>query len=164
MNWADWAIIGVVGVSALIGVVRGFIKEALSLLIWLAAAAVAINFYEHVSGWLVNLIDVTSLRLLAAWIGLFVATLIAGSIISFIISKLVEATGLSGTDRLLGMLFGIARGLIVVLVILILLPQILPVNQDLWWQDSVLIPHFLEFESWARTLGASIFNTVKDIF
>jgi membrane protein required for colicin V production len=164
MNWADWAIVGVVAISALISLKRGFVKEALSLLIWLAATAVAINFYETVSEWLVNLIDVVSLRLVAAWVGLFIVTLITGSIVSYLVSKLVEATGLSGTDRLFGVLFGVVRGLIVVLVLLILAPQVLPVHQDQWWIESLFIPHFLEFESWARSLGAAIFDGLKQGF
>lgn len=163
MNWADWAIVGVVGISALIGLLRGFIKEALSLLIWLAALVVAMNFYQSASVWLVNLIETPSLRLGAAWLGLFVVTLIAGSIVNFLISQLVKASGLTGTDRLLGMVFGVARGLILVLVILILLPQALPVQEDSWWQTSILIPHFLEFESWARNLGASAFESIKQV-
>ncbi len=164
MNWADWAIVAIVAVSALISIIRGFFREALSLVIWIAALVIAMTFHVRASVWLINLIETPSLRLVAAWVGLFVATLIVGGIINFLISQLVKATGLTGTDRFLGMLFGIARGLVVVLVILILLPQALPVNADPWWQESLLIPWFLKFESWARTVGAAFYQWLEQLF
>ncbi|MCB1668535.1 MAG: CvpA family protein [Porticoccaceae bacterium] len=164
MNWADWAILSVLGLSALISVIRGFVKEAVSLLIWVAAAVVASVFYERLAVWLVDLIDPASLRLLVSWVGLFVAVLIVGGLVNFLLGHLVKATGLSGTDRLLGLLFGVARGLIIVMAVLILLPGILPVQQDDWWQQSVLIPEFLRFESWARDIGSSFVNFFKQLF
>ncbi|WIO73059.1 CvpA family protein [Porticoccaceae bacterium LTM1] len=164
MIWADWAIIAIVGVSALISVVRGFVREALSLVVWVAALFVAMTFYPQVTQWLTNLIETPSLRQAAAWLGLFVLTLIVGGIVNYLISQLVRATGLTGTDRFLGMLFGTARGLLVVLVILILLPQALPVTQDAWWHESVLIPYFLKFEGWARTAGAAIYEWAGGFF
>ena len=164
MNWADWTIIGIVAISAMISIIRGFFREALSLVIWLAALVVAMTFYQQVAIWLVNLIDTQSLRLITAWTGLFVITLIAGGIANYLIAQLVKVTGLSGTDRFLGMLFGLARGLIVILVILILLPQALPVTADPWWHESAMIPYFLKFESWARTLGALLYETIGQLF
>lgn len=164
MIWADWAIISIVGVSVLISVVRGFVREALSLVVWVAALFVAMAFYPQATQWLTNLIETPSLRQAAAWLGLFVLTLIVGGIVNYLISQLVKATGLTGTDRFLGMLFGAARGLLVVLVILILLPQALPVTQDPWWHESVLIPYFLKFESWARTVGAAIYEWASGFF
>ena len=163
MNWADFAIIGVVGLSALISVVRGFVKEALSLLAWVAAFAIAMFFYQRVAELLTEAIATPSLRLLAAWVGLFVLALLLGSIMNFLIGKLVRATGLSGTDRLLGALFGTARGLMIALVILINLPSVLPVEEDLWWHQSVLIPEFLRFEDWARDITATISSWFKQL-
>ena len=164
MNWADWAIVGVLGLSALISVVRGFIKEAVSLLIWLAAAVVASVFHERLAVWLVDFIGTPSLRLVAAWIALFVSVLIVGGLINFLLGQLVKATGLSGTDRLLGIVFGVARGLIIVMAVLIFLPQVVPVTQDPWWHESVLIPEFLKFEDWARDVGAAFVDFFKQLF
>jgi len=164
MNWADWAIVGVLGLSALISVVRGFIKEAVSLLIWVGAAVIASIFHERLAVWLVDLIGQPSLRVVAAWVILFISVLILGGLVNFLLGQLVKATGLSGTDRLLGMVFGVARGLIIVMVVLILLPQAIPVDQDSWWQQSVLIPEFLEFEDWARDVGSSFSNFFKQLF
>lgn len=163
MNWADWAIIAVVALSALISLVRGFVREALSLCIWVAAVVVAVNFYQPLSQQLTNLIDTPSLQLIVAWAALFLATLLAGMLVAFLVGQLVKATGLSGTDRLIGSLFGIARGLVLVLVILVLVPKAVPVNEDPWWQQSSLIPHFLKFEQWANDMGGTLYESGKQL-
>ena len=163
MTWADWAIIAVLGVSALISVVRGFVKEVVSLLIWLTAAIVASIFHDQLATVMADLIDTSSLRMLAAWIILFIAVLLVGSILNYLLGKLVQATGLSGTDRLLGLLFGIARGLIILMVILTILPKMLPVMEDPWWLESTLIPYFMQYEDWARETGTAVLDFLKNL-
>jgi membrane protein required for colicin V production len=156
MNWADWTIVGILTVSCLIGLKRGLVKEALSLVVWLAAFFVAVSFREPFSQLLSNAIEVPSVRELAAFGGLFVATLVVGAMVNYLIGELVKLTGLSGTDRLLGMVFGLARGVVVVMAILILLPQVVPVDQDPWWSASALIPSFLQMENTARQLASAV--------
>ena len=163
MNWADWAIIAILGLSTLISLVRGFVREALSLLIWVVAFVVAAVFHQQLAGHLVNMVDTPSLRALVAWILLFFGVLISGSLISFLLGQLVESTGLSGTDRLLGAVFGAFRGFIVVMAILIILPGLLPVSQDPWWQRSVLIPYFLSCEDWVMDTGQQLFEFLKSL-
>ncbi|QEY13389.1 MULTISPECIES: CvpA family protein [unclassified Cellvibrio] len=158
MNWADWAIIAIFSLSCLIGMIRGFVREALSLFIWVAAVLVAKVFggqFEHL---LANQIETPSIRLMTAYAVLFVATLLLGAMVSYLIGALVRATGLSGTDRLLGMVFGAARAFIVVMALLILLPGFLPVDQDGWWHESTLIPHFLACEEWV----VSAYNQISE--
>lgn len=153
-NWADWVIVAIVGISALMSLTRGFVKEALSLLAWVAAFVVAFYFSDQVSVLLEDEVPSPSLRYLAAFALLFVSTLLASAVLNFIIGQLVKATGLSGTDRLLGMLFGVARGVLIALAILVFLPKLLPVNQEMWWKQSVLIPRVLVLEAWAaNTMG-----------
>jgi len=152
----DIGIIAIVAISGLISLVRGFIKEAMSLVIWLAAFVVAMTFSDRLSALLVNLIELASLRQLAAWGGLFVGTLLVGAIVNFVLGKLVDSTGLGGTDRTLGFVFGIFRGLLVILAVVIILPQAIPVEQDPWWQESALISVFQSFESWGREAVADI--------
>ncbi|HQQ63951.1 MAG TPA: CvpA family protein [Pseudomonadales bacterium] len=155
-NWADWCIVFVVALSALISIVRGFVKEALSLLVWVLAFMVAFYFSERLAVLLANAVETPSLRYLAAFAILFVCTLIVGSLVNYAISKLVAITGLSGMDRLLGMMFGICRGVLVVLLILIFIPKIAPVQQDPWWQQSKLVPRILVLENWSRETAASV--------
>ena len=91
------------------------------------------------------------MRTSAACALLFVVTLLVGGLINFLLAQLIRATGLTGTDRLLGMVFGAARGLFLV-VILIGLLSLAPVEQDTWWQQSTLIPHFLLIADWSKNL------------
>ena len=164
MIWVDWLILGVIGISAIISAVRGFIKEALSLLIWIVAVVVAGIFYEDFAPYLVHLIETPSLRAAAAWLTLFVLVLIFGALVNYMLGKMVEVTGLSGTDRFFGAVFGVIRGLILIMVILIFLPDILPVDQDPWWNQSVLIPQFLRFEEWATDAGLTVIEFFKSLF
>jgi membrane protein required for colicin V production len=152
MNWADWAIIAIFTLSCLIGVVRGFVREALSLVIWIAAVLVAKVFGGQFEYLLANQIETPSVRLMTAYAVLFVATLLLGAMASYLIGALVRATGLSGTDRLLGVVFGAARAFIIVMALLILLPGFLPVHQDEWWHQALLIPHFLACEEWVKSV------------
>lgn len=164
MNWADWTIVGILVLSALISIKRGFVKEALSLATWVAAVIVAIVFGERLAVLLIDHIATPSVRELVAFAILFIATLLVGAMVSYIIGTLIRITGLSSTDRLLGMLFGLARGFIIVMAILIFLPGVIPVDQDAWWQESKLIVHFLEFETWARTLAGQTVQIFSDMF
>ena len=164
MNWADWTIFAILCLSMTIGLVRGFIKEAMSLAVWFAAGALAMLFYQPLAFYLVEIISTTSLRFLAAWVAIFVAVLLVGGLLNYLLGKLVDATGLSGTDRLLGLIFGAARGGIIVMAILIILPGLLPVKQDAWWQQSALIPQFLRFEDWARGAAATVSTLIKQLF
>ncbi len=164
MNWADWAIIAVLGVSVLISVIRGFVREAMSLVVWAAALAVAMFFYQHLALWLVDVIDTPSLRFVVAWLVLFIAVLIVGGMVNYLLGQMIRATGLSGTDRLLGVIFGGARGAIVVLVVLIVLPGILPVDEDPWWRESLLVPEFLRFEGWARDTAITVTQFFRELF
>ncbi|MFS2159643.1 CvpA family protein [Pseudomonas sp. Pseusp122] len=147
----DWAILGVVIISALISLKRGFVKEALSLVIWIAAGAVAWMFGASLSQYLVNYIETPSLRVMAGCSILFVATLLVGAMVNFLIGELILVTGLSGTDRFLGMAFGAARGGLLVVVAVGLL-SLGPVQQDQWWQQSRLVPQFLMVADWSKNL------------
>ena len=155
---ADTGIVAIVAISGLISLIRGFVKEAMSLVIWVAAFVIAMTFSEAASVLLVNFIELASLRQLAAWGGLFVGTLLVGAVVNFLLGKLVTSTGLGGTDRTLGLVFGVFRGLLVVLAIVIALPKAIPVEQDPWWQESTLIPIFQSFEGWGREAATDIKN------
>ncbi|ANC02515.1 MULTISPECIES: CvpA family protein [Pseudomonas] len=150
-TWVDWAIIAVVAVSSLISLKRGFVKEALSLLIWIIAGAVAWMFGGSLSQYLESYIQTPSARIIAGCTILFVATLLVGAMINFLVGELIRVTGLSGTDRFLGMVFGAARGALLVVVAVGLL-SLGPVQQDPWWQESRLIPQFLLVADWSKNL------------
>jgi len=151
MSVVDWIIIALVSLSTLISIKRGFVKEALSLVTWVSAFIIARLFGSQFSVLLVDYIDSPSMRLVVAFGVLFVATLIVGAMISHLIGELVRLTGLSGTDRMFGMIFGLARGLLV-LVVGISLIRLTPLTDDDWWQESLLIPEILQIEERSRAL------------
>ena len=150
-TWVDWAIIAIIAISSLISLKRGFVKEALSLVTWIIAGVVAWMFGGALSQHLTDFIDMPSARVIAGCAILFVATLLVGALVNFLISELVRVTGLSGTDRFLGMVFGGARGALLVVVLTGLL-SLAPVQQDPWWQQSSLLPHFLMVADWSKNL------------
>ncbi|MCX2891093.1 colicin V production CvpA [Pseudomonas sp. LB-090624] len=147
----DWAIIAIIAVSTLISLKRGFVKEALSLLIWIIAGAVAWMFGGSLSVYLESYIQTPSMRIIAGCAILFVATLLVGAMVNFLVGELIRVTGLSGTDRFLGMAFGAARGALLVVVAIGLI-SLGPVQQDTWWQESRLIPQFLLVADWSKNL------------
>lgn len=150
-NWIDYSIIAIIALSVLISVMRGFVREVISLVIWVAAIIVSFIFYQYIAGLLVNVIHSNSVRLVISFVGLFLATLILGMLINYLIGQLVSNTGLSGTDRVLGVIFGIARGILVV-VLLMMLAGLTPFSREEAWQDSVLIPQFEPIENWVKSL------------
>lgn len=150
-TWVDWAIIAIIAISSLISLKRGFVKEALSLVTWIIAGVVAWMFGGALSQHLTEFIEMPSARVITGCAILFVATLLVGALVNFLISELVRVTGLSGTDRFLGMVFGGARGALLVVVLTGLL-SLAPVQQDPWWQQSSLLPHFLMVADWSKNL------------
>ncbi|MDH2435099.1 colicin V production CvpA [Pokkaliibacter plantistimulans] len=162
MNWADWVILGVIGVSGLISLTRGFMREALSLLTWIVAFVIARLFTDQLSVLLTPYIATPSIRVASAFIALFIITLIVGAMIGFLVGELVKATGLSGTDRVLGMAFGIARGCVLIVVAVALLSYT-PVVNDYWWQSSRLVPEFKMMESWSLGLLKDVSGAILSV-
>ncbi len=163
-NWSDWAIIAILTISSLISLKRGFVKEALSLAIWVVAFAVASWFSPKLAPMLAVYLDTASLQQMAAFAALFIATLLVGGAVNYLLATLIKATGLTGTDRMLGVLFGLFRGLVIIMVLVLYVPKMIPVNEDAWWQQSALIPHFLDFEDRFRMMTTSIYDFVKSFF
>ena len=149
MVWVDVAIIIIVTLSALISVLRGFVKEALSLVAWVLAFWVAFTFHQNLATILSQYIDTPSLRLISAFALLFVVTLIIAAVVNNLISTLVKKSGLTGTDRMLGVIFGIARGMVIV-AILVLMAGLTQLPADPWWHDSIFIKHFQEMAIWLK--------------
>ena len=117
---------------------------------WVVAFLVAMTFREPLAVLLESQIATPSVREMVAFGILFAATLVVGAMVNHLIGELVRITGLSGTDRLFGMVFGLVRGLVIVMALLLLLPMVIPIDQDAWWRESALIPQFLRFDDWAR--------------
>lgn len=148
MNWPDYAILAVVAISTLVGTLRGFIKEAFSLLVWAAAFLVAYHFSGDVAELMQDAVSLPSARLAMGFTGLFVAVLLVGGLLNYLLGRLVESTGLSGTDRLLGGVFGAGRGLALVVAVL-LVAGFTPLPADPWWRESATIARLMPLVDWA---------------
>ena len=149
MLWIDYVIIGIIALSAIISIVRGFVKEVLSLVAWILALWVALTFSPQFSVLLSDYISTPSISLFTAFSGLFIVTLILSALVNNLIAAIVVKTGLSGTYRMLGVLFGLLRGVAIV-TLLVLLAAATPMPNDAWWQNAVLIEHFEKLAIWVR--------------
>ena len=102
MSYADYAILAIVAISVLVGALRGFIKEVFSLAVWAAAFLIAYRFAGDLAVLMEDQVDLPSARTAIAFTGLFLVVLLIGGLTTYLVGRLVESTGLSGTDRLLG--------------------------------------------------------------
>jgi len=148
MDWPDYTILAIVVISGLVGALRGFVKEAFALAMWVLAFLAAFNLSGAVAVRLEDTISLPSARTAFAFIGVFMAVLLVGALLTFLVGKLVEKTGLSGTDRLMGGVFGLARGLLLVVAV-ILAAGLTPLPADPWWKNSRGIQAFVPLAHWA---------------
>lgn len=161
MNWVDLVILGIIGISVIISLWRGFTKEALSLAGWVLAFWVALGFADKLEPLLARWIDTPSARLVIAFAVLLVVSLILAALVNHLAVQLVKKTGLSGTDRMIGIFFGLARGIAIV-VVLVLLGGLTTLPQDPWWKESMMLHYFQEMALMVRGfLPADFANNVR---
>lgn len=149
MVWVDLVILGIIGISAAISLFRGFVKESISLATWVLAGTIAVRYMDVMAGLLEQSIASVTIRMGASFASLFIITLIVGAIVNFIVGQMVEKTGLSGTDKALGVAFGLGRGVLIV-VMMLFLAGLTPMPQEPWWKESLLIEHFAAVSIWIR--------------
>lgn len=163
LNAADWTIISVVGVSMMLSLLRGFVREALSLLGWVLAFVVSMLFSERFAWLLTDAIRDETGRYVVAFATLFVLTLVAVGLIARLLQSFIQFVGLGFLDRILGMAFGFARGVFVLLAAIALLRPLLRPERFGWWQESLLLPHLLLMEGWFRDLAAVVRDLLAGI-
>jgi membrane protein required for colicin V production len=149
-NWLDLFIIGLLGLSGLVGLVRGLVRELLSLVSWGLAIWVGITFGGALEGYLESSIPSPTARIAAAFGILFVLTLLITGMIGFLLTRMLESTGLSGIDRFAGLLFGLVRGVLIIAV-LVFLARSTPVPKETWWRDSQWMPMFQSIALWLES-------------
>jgi len=137
MIWFDYTVIAIVILSALLGWWRGLVYEVLSLLGWVVAGIVARLFAAQAAPYMPAALGAEAVRTAAAFAALFIGTLIIGGIVAWLLSKLVKWVGLGWMDGLLGTLFGVLRGVLVVLA-LVLLAGLTGLPKEPFWRNAAL--------------------------
>ena len=151
MTLADFLIIAVVLISTLMGFMRGFIREAVALVFWVAGVWIAWKFGPLVEPHLGGLLADPQIR---PWVGrlvVFVLVILAGTVISLILQYFTRGIGLGFLDRAIGILFGFGRGLVLV-GLAVIGCELLHLNTEDWWSRSRLIPYGETVGDWLRAM------------
>lgn len=151
MTWIDFVIIGVVLISCFISLIRGFVREAVSLASWVISFLIAWNLHGSFAGFFQTSIESNNLRLIVAFFILFVLSLIMFAVINFFASKMVQRTGLTGVDRTIGVIFGFLRGILLVTA-LVALAGLTHLPRSQLWHDSVFLVQFQAVAIWLTGL------------
>ncbi|HYG55543.1 MAG TPA: CvpA family protein [Burkholderiales bacterium] len=139
MTWVDYAVIAVMAVSVLWGALRGLIREIMSLGAWVIAFLAANLFAGPFAAYMPQAIQRPELRVLVAFVSIFLLALVVTTLFGLILSKIAKSIGLGGVDRGLGALFGVARGLLIVLA-LALAAGLTRFPEDGAWKSSLSGP------------------------
>ena len=142
----DYGIIAIIALSALMGVMRGFVREAMSLVTWVTAITIAVLYGETVAGWF-NTVSLSGIRLVLAFVLIVLGTLIIGGVLSHLIAKVIRSTRFSITDRIIGILFGFARGAIVISLVIIMI-KASGISYQSLTKDSMLTPKLEPIALW----------------
>lgn len=136
MTGFDFVVLAILAVSGTLGLVRGLLKELLSLVAYIVAFAAAIWWGPTVYGWLEPYIETALLRMGLSYAAVFILVLLAVGLVNMTLSALIRTTGLGPADHGLGGMFGLARGLLIVLV-LVALAGYTPLPDEPWWRDAM---------------------------
>ena len=139
MTWFDYAVLAMIAASLLLGFWRGVVGEVLALAAWVLAFFVAREFALPVSEFYASLLNDRSMQYLAGFATVFVGVLVVVGIARLVVSFLLRAVGLGLIDRILGAIFGIARGVLVVLFV-VMLGGLTPLPREPWWKNAVFAP------------------------
>lgn len=136
MTGFDYAVLAIVGISVLISMMRGFVREVLALAGWVAAIVIARFYAAELAPLLPQAIPSEALRVLAAFVLLFLSTLLVCSLLAIALSQVFRKTGLGWLDRGLGALFGVARGVLIVGV-LVLMAGFTALPKETIWRNAM---------------------------
>ena len=149
MTLVDFGIILIITVLLVLGLIWGFVKIAVALGTWLAASTLSFTFAPNLAATFLTSIESPAMRLAVAMGILFVLTIMLGALVSLLIRQVIDKTGLSALDRVLGMIIGASLGLIVV-VGLVFVAGLTPAPEYEWWKTSLLIERFQTLAVWLQ--------------
>ncbi|MDB5923414.1 MAG: colicin production protein [Betaproteobacteria bacterium] len=139
MTLFDYVVLTIIAASVIVSLMRGFAREVLALAGWVIAFVAANALSATVAAWFAPIISDASLRVLTAFVAVFILTLIAASLLAMGVSRLLKGAGLGLEDRLLGGFFGLARGVLIVMLI-VLLAGLTALPRQPAWSDAMLSP------------------------
>jgi len=140
MSVIDWAILVALGLSILIGLLRGFVREVISILGWIAGLFLAIRFSAPLAQQIPLEIEWPIVKTLVAGALIVVACVFVAALLGWVMQQIMSAVKLTAADRLLGAMFGLARGLLV-LGVLVFFAHDTTFARQAFWRDSALLPH-----------------------
>lgn len=140
MNITDYVVLAAILVSAVVGLARGFLREAIALVAWIFALALAGHYSEMLEPHLGGLLAGSLVKPWAARLIILMLVLLIGGLIGALADHFVRLSIFSGLDRLLGFFFGLLRGLLL-FGLFVMLGQLLRLESDHWWRDSRLMPY-----------------------
>lgn len=141
MTVVDIVVIFVIFLSALFSLIRGFVKESISLATWIVAIWLAATFAPKLAAALPNSLESEAVRQAVGFGVLFVLTLMVGALVNMLVAQVVKKTGLSSADRIFGVAFGTLRGGLIIIVFVVI-GGMTPLPETDWWQSSVLLQWF----------------------
>lgn len=147
MSLLDLALLAIIGVSALFGLMRGFVGVLVSIAAWLLAGWAAFHFGAETARWMSSDGPPTASELLGGYALSFIAVMLFVGLVGWVVRQLVKTIGLSGVDRLLGLVLGLLRGAFVASV-LVLLTGFTSLPREPEWQRSAVIPALLPVAQW----------------
>ena len=139
MTVFDYFLLGVLALSAAVGMWRGLVSEIIALLAWVAAVFAAWRYSGSVAGLLSGVIVEPAWRQVAGFALIFVAVLMLAALLRFLLRELLKAVGLGAADRLFGALFGLARGVAIAFAV-VLLGGLIGVAREPWWAHAMFAP------------------------
>ena len=161
MTVVDIVVLAVIGISVLLGVIRGLVREVLALAAWVVSFLAANLAAPEVAGWMPQAMASEEIRLLIGFVGVFAVMLVGLSVVAILVSKLVKIAGLGMTDRVLGGVFGLTRGLLVVMI-LVLLAGLTSLPRQPVWRNAVLSDPLEKVAGYIKTwLPAAMSKRIK---
>lgn len=151
MNELDYAIIGLMLVSIIVGAARGAIREVMNIAGWVIAFILAYSFAANLAAYFADWAVEPVLRLVAAWVVIFLVVLLGVALISSLVTGLVKQLGLGGLDRGLGAVIGVARGALVLLVLTLGL-GLTKMPQSVLWREAAITPWLEVAALYSRSL------------
>ena len=162
LHWIDYVIIGLIGLSVITGLFRGFVKELVALSVWIVAIWLALHYSQLASSWLQAYIADKTIRTIAAFVGILVVTVLLGGLLNTLLSFILHRSGLSGTDRTLGLGLGFVRGVFIVALLMLVLKMTSMPYQE-YQRQSVLYAHFNPVVDWLYGVTPEFIRQMKTL-